>query len=190
MTATQAPTRVAMLRAINVGGTGRLAMADLRALMAKLGYHDVATVGASGNVIYRTSDSSCPPHEDAARIAAAVALLVGRATPCVVRTADDLAALVASDPFAKLDAAVPDKWRFVLLSTTPLAPREKVPPPQVATLTLVGHDAGAIYYAMHAADRKALDYPKQLEKALGATLTARNWNVVRQIAAKAAAAPT
>lgn len=44
--------RVALLRGINVGGV-RVPAADLRALFRELGAHNVATVLATGNVIYR-----------------------------------------------------------------------------------------------------------------------------------------
>jgi len=43
---------VALLRAVNVGGTTVLAMADLRRAMERAGFRDVATVGASGNVLF------------------------------------------------------------------------------------------------------------------------------------------
>ena len=45
---------VALLRAINVGGTGKLAMADLKRICETAGLHAVQTYIASGNVIFRT----------------------------------------------------------------------------------------------------------------------------------------
>jgi uncharacterized protein (DUF1697 family) len=45
-------TFVALLRAVNVGGTGKLPMEDLRALCAKAGFVKVRTFIASGNVIF------------------------------------------------------------------------------------------------------------------------------------------
>ena len=45
---------VALLRAVNVGGTGKLAMADLRAVCERRGYEAVRTYIASGNVLFRS----------------------------------------------------------------------------------------------------------------------------------------
>ncbi len=49
-------TFVALLRAVNVGGTGKLAMRDLAALCRGAGFSDVRTYIASGNVVF-TSDA-------------------------------------------------------------------------------------------------------------------------------------
>ena len=43
---------IALLRAVNVGGTGKLPMEDLRALCAKAGFAKVRTFIASGNVVF------------------------------------------------------------------------------------------------------------------------------------------
>jgi uncharacterized protein (DUF1697 family) len=52
---------VALLRAVNVGGTGKLAMADLRTLCVKAGFERVATYLASGNVVFRCGLEEVPP---------------------------------------------------------------------------------------------------------------------------------
>ena len=43
---------IALLRAVNVGGTGKLPMADLQAICCDLGFTDVRTYIASGNVVF------------------------------------------------------------------------------------------------------------------------------------------
>ena len=53
-------TYIALLRAVNVGGTGKLPMAELRTLCESAGFKDVRTYIASGNVLLR-SDSSFQP---------------------------------------------------------------------------------------------------------------------------------
>ena len=45
---------VALLRGINVGGANNLKMADLRGLAERLGWSDVRTVLASGNLLFRS----------------------------------------------------------------------------------------------------------------------------------------
>ena len=46
-------TFVALLRGINVGGTAKVAMGQLRSLYSSLGHQDVATYVQSGNVVFR-----------------------------------------------------------------------------------------------------------------------------------------
>ena len=45
---------IALLRAVNVGGTGKLTMADLRTLCAGIGFARARTYIASGNVVFDT----------------------------------------------------------------------------------------------------------------------------------------
>ena len=49
--------QVALLRGINVGKAKRIAMADLRALLEKLGYTEVKTLLNSGNVVFTSSNA-------------------------------------------------------------------------------------------------------------------------------------
>ena len=48
------PRYVALLRGVNVGGSGRMAMADLRACVEGIGHEDVATHIQTGNVLFST----------------------------------------------------------------------------------------------------------------------------------------
>jgi hypothetical protein len=48
-------TYIALLRAVNVGGTGKLPMAELRAMCEDAGFRDVRTYIASGNVVFRSA---------------------------------------------------------------------------------------------------------------------------------------
>ena len=46
---------VALLRAVNVGGTGKLSMAELERMCVRAGFEDVRTYIASGNVVLRSA---------------------------------------------------------------------------------------------------------------------------------------
>lgn len=87
---------VALLRAVNVGGTGKLPMAELRQICAQAGFTQVRTYIASGNVILE-SDASA--QEVAARLGARLATYAGKPVGVVVRTAADMAAVLAGNPF-------------------------------------------------------------------------------------------
>ena len=46
---------VALLRAVNVGGTGKLPMSNLKAMCEAIGFQTVRTYIASGNVVFRSA---------------------------------------------------------------------------------------------------------------------------------------
>ena len=89
---------VAFLRAINVGGHGVVTMADLREHFAALGVTDVETFIASGNVIFSSRTTAVPALEK--RIASRlVQAELGYEVPIFVRTAAEVAAIAAHQPF-------------------------------------------------------------------------------------------
>ncbi len=61
-------THIALIRAVNVGGTGKLAMEELRAICAGLGFVDVYTYIQSGNVVFRAAGSEREVAEGSMRL--------------------------------------------------------------------------------------------------------------------------
>jgi uncharacterized protein (DUF1697 family) len=88
---------VALLRAVNVGGTGKLPMTELKAMCEAVGFDQVRTYIASGNVVF-TSDLS----EDRVRAAIEKPLeaYAGKPVGVLVRTAAEMADTLARNPFA------------------------------------------------------------------------------------------
>jgi uncharacterized protein (DUF1697 family) len=93
------PRYVALFRGINVGKAKRIAMADLRVLLGKLGYTDVRTLLNSGNAVF--TGGADTPTRHAARIRAAVAQKLGVDALVIVKSAKDMAAIVAGNALAK-----------------------------------------------------------------------------------------
>jgi len=91
------PTYVALLRGINVGSKV-VKMADLRAILAAGGCGDVETYIQSGNAVFAHASRS--PARLAADLEQRIAKATGFAVPVVLRTADELAAVIAANPFA------------------------------------------------------------------------------------------
>ncbi|GAA5188294.1 DUF1697 domain-containing protein [Rugosimonospora acidiphila] len=86
-----------MLRGINLGSNRRVTMQDLRALLSGLGYQDVRTLLQSGNAVFGAA--SRKPDKLSAEITDRLAAELGMDIGCVIRTADELAAVVAANPF-------------------------------------------------------------------------------------------
>jgi uncharacterized protein (DUF1697 family) len=89
-------TYIALLRAINVGGTGKLPMSDLTALCANLGFDNVRTYIQSGNVLL---ESNLAEKTIRARLEKALTEKLGKPAAVVVRTAVELTAVLKGNPF-------------------------------------------------------------------------------------------
>jgi uncharacterized protein (DUF1697 family) len=86
----------ALLRAVNVGGTSKLPMADLKRMGEEAGFEAVGTYIASGNLIFRSDANEGAVRET---LEAKLEAYAGKRVAIHVRTAEELAALVARNPF-------------------------------------------------------------------------------------------
>jgi uncharacterized protein (DUF1697 family) len=103
------PTFVALLRGVNVGKSKRIPMADLRALLSGLGYTGVATLLNSGNAVFRAAEGSSAKHS--ANIAAAISDQLKVDVPVIVKSAEELAAIISESP---ISAEVREHSRFLI----------------------------------------------------------------------------
>lgn len=88
---------VALLRAVNVGGTGKLSMTKLRALCEDAGFDDVRTYIQSGNVIF---GSRLNEGKVKAKLEKELTRLMGKPQTVFVRSASELMSVVKRNPFA------------------------------------------------------------------------------------------
>jgi uncharacterized protein (DUF1697 family) len=89
----------ALLRGVNVGGRGKLPMADLRAMIEGCGHHDVSTYIQSGNAVF--SSGSANTRSVAADLEAAIVERFSMNVAVVVRTKSELKAIVKANPYLK-----------------------------------------------------------------------------------------
>ncbi len=87
---------VALLRAVNVGGTGKIPMKELKAMCEEAGFEDVATYIASGNVVLRSDDGAEKVKEI---LELRLADYAGKKVDVFVRTAREMRDLVEVNPF-------------------------------------------------------------------------------------------
>lgn len=168
------PRYVALFRGINVGKAKRIAMADLRELLGKLGYTGVATLLNSGNAVF-----TAPAGKHADRIRAAVAARLGVDAHVVVKSAREIADVVsgnalekvASDPSRLLVAMSGDGKALAALR--PLATRD-----WNGERVHLGKQALYLWCANGILESEAADC---LLKQMGATATTRNWATLLKI---------
>ncbi len=89
-------SHAALLRAVNVGGTGRLSMVDLKAICERAGCRSVRTYIASGNVVF---DSGASEPDLRQALEAGLQVHMGRPTGVLLRTRAELAGVLADNPF-------------------------------------------------------------------------------------------
>ena len=171
------PRQVALLRGINVGGHNRVGMGPLRELLTGLGHEDVRTLLQSGNVVLTSDETG----ERLARpLEQAIACELGVEPRVVVRTVDELAAVVEHDPFGEL-VDQPKLYQVSFLSDG-LAPEaaKALEAADVAPERVAVH--GREIYAWHPGGVQRSPLVKLLsDKKLGVAATARNWNTVTKL---------
>lgn len=176
----------AFLRGMNVGGH-RLTNDELRAHFTAMGFEDVATFRASGNVVF--AGRAQPPARVAARIEQGLQAALGYAVPTFIRTAEQMRAMAAMRPFsaAQLDGLA-GKLQVGVLGAAP-APdaRERV-------LALAGADdllafgPCELYWQPRGGVLDSTLDLKRIDSLLG-VLTMRTQGTVEQLAGKHFAAP-
>ena len=91
------PTYIALLRAVNVGGTGKLPMAELKAMCEAVGFERVQTYIASGNVVFTAAGTE---QQVQAALGQRLSAYAGKPVGVLVRTAQEMAEVLAANPFA------------------------------------------------------------------------------------------
>ncbi|MFG3258204.1 DUF1697 domain-containing protein [Streptomyces sp. NPDC048172] len=165
----------ALLRGINVGGHKKVPMAELRELIAGLGWTDVRTYLQSGNAVFTTEDPDPGP-----TLERAIAAHFGFEVRCLTRTHEELREVAAACP---LPAAELDPAKLVVLFLEHEPPQDR----------FAGFDAGAyepdefhlvgraVYcYFPHGMGRSKL--PDALGRVRPALVTTgRNWRTVQRL---------
>ncbi len=103
-------TSVAFLRAINVGGTSIIKMAELVKAFEGMGFTNVKTYIQSGNVVFETKETDAAKLET--KIAKGIAAAFEAKPEIMVRTLDELKNVVCANPFP--DAKLGDNTKLSL----------------------------------------------------------------------------
>jgi uncharacterized protein (DUF1697 family) len=159
----------ALLRAVNVGGTGKLPMEELRAMCAACGFAKARTYIASGNVVFEADAGEA---EVKAALEKALADYAGKPVGVMVRTGPELEAVLKANPFKGAPA---NRTMAIFLDAAP-------PPDLMAGVTgqkdeEIAPGAREIYVLYD----EGMAHSKLRIKAAGQG-TARNMNTVAKLA--------
>jgi uncharacterized protein (DUF1697 family) len=109
---------VALLRGVNVGGKNKLPMKELAELFTAAGCRDVQTYIQSGNVVFRAATGAAA--KIPRLIAAGIFDRFGFKSPVVLRSSDEMQAVVAENPFLA-NLASDDGLHVMFLADVPAA---------------------------------------------------------------------
>lgn len=168
-------TYLGLLRGINVGGRNKVPMAELRQLMAELGWVGVRSHLQSGNIVFRTADRAPGP-----KLEVAIAQRFGFEVPCLILTRDELEQVVEACPLPTLELE-PSKVLVLFIRETPKRTHfESVDRAAVAPDEF-HHVGKAVYcYFPNGMGRSRLgDVLAAVPPAL--TMTGRNWRTVQRL---------
>ena len=168
---------IAFLRGINGGLT--LKMADLRKLFEKLGFTNIKTVLATGNVIFDTSQNN--RRDIASQIERAIASAYGYETVAILYTRDELGDLIAANPFHGI---TPSRTSSMQVSFTqgksgrlPFDIPSDVPQKGYKVLGMID---GAVCSVIDLSGATRPDLLAVLDRAFNKKVTTRNWKTIER----------
>ena len=171
------PRFVALLRGVNVGKGNRLPMAAFKAVLQRLDYTDVSTLLNSGNAVFSSTGRSSGKH--AASIKSALEQTLDLRVAAVVKSAEELSAIVAANPIT-----VPDSDHskfFVAFAQEPSALQDlqELQPLALPPERLVVGDLAAYLHCAHGVLESKVG--AAMSGKLGKLLTTRNWATVLKL---------
>lgn len=168
--------QVAFLRAVNVGKR-RVSMDRLRQPFLDLGYEDVATFIASGNVIFRATGKAAALESS---IEPALEDALGFPVVTFVRPASDVARVVRDQPFDAPD----DSVHVGFLKKAPAAAARKALDALSNDVDVVTVERRDVYWMASSGMGRATISGASIEKALGQPTTFRSLKMLRRLEAK------
>jgi uncharacterized protein (DUF1697 family) len=175
------PIHVALLRGINVGGHQLVAMTDLRGMLTKLGFTGVQSLLQSGNIVFRGDQRAAATVETLLETEARKRLRVD--VRFFVRSRDEWDAIVTKNPFP--DEAERDPAHLVAMCLKRVVGKKEIEALQAAISGReIARGAGRDIYLVYpdGIGRSKLTNAV-IERTLGTSGTARNWNTVLKIKA-------
>ena len=171
---------VALLRAVNVGGRGKIAMAALRAMLTELAFEAPQSLLQSGNLVFRSQPTGAALEALLEKEAKAQ---LGLATDFLVRTAAEWADVVAANPYSAMAKDDPSHLLVMPLKAKPDPAglrelRSWIPGRE--TIEAVGRELYIAYPDGIGASKLT---GAVIERRLKTRGTARNWNTVTKLAA-------
>lgn len=172
------PRYIALLRAVNVGGTGIIKMEDLRGYFAMPGFSNVVTYIQSGNVLFDSKETDKALLVE--KIEKKLLKSVGKKVDVILRSLEEMTEIVKKDPFKK-QRTDKDKYYVVFLSAIPdkeLAKQLEALSNDVDSFKIVNDN---LYWLTRPYNGATIIKGSFFDKKLKVLFTNRNWNTVNKV---------
>ena len=171
---------IALLRGINVGGNKKIKMADLRDMAESLGFENVKTALASGNMAWDADSSDT--HALQTILEQGIEQTFGFHVNVIVLPQTHIKALVASNPFADIEVTKDTRLYVTFLAKptpTSLDIPYHAPTGDFTILRVTDTEVCSVLTLTETRTVNAMDI---LEEEFGKQVTTRNWNTVLKLA--------
>jgi uncharacterized protein (DUF1697 family) len=171
----------AFLRGINVGGNKLMKMEDLRKAFESLGFKQVRTLLASGNVLFETAETRTPALTKT--IEERLNKRFGSEIAVLVRRVADLRRLHESDPFKGINVTAQTRLWITFLCEKRMGGL-KIPYASAdGSFKILSATSSAVCSVLTVlpGSRAGFDLMATLEKEFGRKVTTRNWNTIARV---------
>lgn len=184
---------VAFMRGLNVGGH-QVKMTDLKSLFESIGFQNVKTLLASGNVIFETDSSNIQ-----SRIEESFQKKYGYESRTIIRSIAEIERLIKLDPFKDINVTKNTRLYITFLNHRSDSPdyvhagRHGVKTPSGKNFKIPYTSPDGTFKILHLSDSElsstlelkdgkgTVDYMSVIEKEFGKDVTTRNWNTILRI---------
>lgn len=166
----------AFLRGINVGGNKIVKMDELKKTFESLGFKNVKTVLASGNVVFESAGAP-----STAKIGEKLAKTFGHEIGTIVKSIDSLEEMNSQNPFKGITVTPETRLYVTFLSEKPKSKMKTYESPggEFRILRVSGSEIYSVAIASEAG--RTVDLMSVIEKEFGKKVTTRNWNTIMRI---------
>ncbi len=173
-------TYVGFLRGINVGGNKIVKMETLKTTFGSMGFQNVKTILASGNILFETAKTDGAALSK--RIGDTLEKTVGFPISVIVRSIGEIQHLADADPFKGITITPQTRLYMTFLSEKPKSTL-KIPyeSPEKDFKILQVSDSEICSVLTVSKERGTTDAMNILEKEFGRNITTRNWNTILRI---------
>lgn len=169
----------ALLKGINVTGHKTIKMAELKAMMEKLGFKNVRTYIQSGNVVF---ESTAKAEALKKKIENGISGTFGFKVTVVIRSRAEMEKLVKEYPFSKVKGHTECKISAGFLESVPEKALVKELESHSSDLEIIKVIGDNLYHLCRGNFSDSLLFKKNLpEKILKINCTIRNWNTVNKL---------
>lgn len=176
---------VALLRGVNVGGKGRIGMADLRQALTNAGFAGVRTLIQSGNLAFRSRQTA--PRDIVDQIGERIAAEFGFRPAIILMTPHELREIIEACPFDTAPEVALKTVHFYIAAEPPLEPDLETLRASAACGEQIALNGRVLYLHAPSGVGRSKLVPR-IEKLVGVEMTGRNLNTMRKLLAMAEAA--